>query len=140
MTKLQYRISNAIGANYVIGIYQATGGGSGVANQIAQVTRTGVTISSSTQTESVSIALEQGVYYLLVGVSNAGSLTLEAYGVIAATLLNVAGTVGGTEHPTAFTTAIAASGGAPATFDPTVAGQAVADSVSTHAIVHRLLS
>jgi len=140
VTKLQYRITAAVGANFVIGIYQAPGGGSGVANRISTVTRVGVTAGASIQTETVFTQLEAGIYYVLIGVANAGALAVDMYGAIAVTLMNVAGDVGATEHPTTFTTAIAASGGAPATFDPTTGGQAVADAGSAHALVHRLLS
>jgi len=140
VTKLQYRITAAVGANFVIGVYQAPGGGSGVANLIGQTTRVAVTASSSIQTDTVFIQLEAGIYYVLFGVANAGALALDAYGVMAVTLMNVAGDVGATLHPVTFTTAIPASGGAPATFDPTTGGQAVADAGNAHALVHRLLS
>lgn len=140
VTKLQYRVAAAVGANFVIGIYQAPGGGSGVASLIGQTTRVGLTSGAATQTDTVSIQLEAGIYYVLFGRANAGALSLNTYGAIGVTIMNVAGDVGATLHPTTFTTAIAASGGAPATFDPTTGGQAVADSGSAHALVHRLLS
>jgi hypothetical protein len=137
LTQLQWRVASTIGANYIIAIYQAPGGGSGVADLIATVTRTGETSGAviNTAATTPAVELEEGIYYVLWG-SSSGVLSLTCYATIAITLLNVAGSVVAPGHPTGFTTALAVSSGAPATFDPTVGGDAVASS-GTLAPTHR---
>ena len=140
VTEIQYFISVAIGVDYKIAIYQAPGGKSGVANLIAQVAVTGLTLSGAARTDVCAAVLEEGLYYLLFGRTNGGTLQIDVYTPISVPTLNAAGTVSSTNHPTMFTTAITASASTPTTFDPTVAGSAVADAASGHALVHRLMS
>lgn len=140
INSLQYRIVNAVAGSFFIGIYQAPGGGSGVANLVAQVSRTTITGSNVTETISAAVALEAGLYYVLVGRSNAGVVQLQAYTVNSVGILNGVGLVSTGVHPTTFTTVIAASGGLPSTFNPAVGGDAVANDAGNHAIVHRLLT
>jgi hypothetical protein len=140
VTEIQYFISVAIGVDYKIAIYQAPGGKSGVADLIAQVTVTGLTISGTARTDACAAVLEEGLYYVLFGRTNGGTLQIDVYTPISVPTLNAAGSVSSTNHPTMFTTAITASASTPTTFDPTVAGSAVADAASGHALVHRLMS
>jgi len=99
-------------------IYQAPGGGSGVANLKASVEGFAVPgVGTATLTLSQgTVQLEAGIFYILWGRDSAtGSFQANTYGVRNAQLLSV--NVDPNTHPIAFTTAISAST-TPATFNP----------------------
>jgi hypothetical protein len=140
LTQLQWQISSAVAADYIIALYQAPGGGSGIASRIATVTIVGQSTGATSATQPVdgggSIVLVEGLYYVLFARS-AGVLSLSCYAGTNAEILNGLGTVSAGMHPTSFTTAL--SGAAPATFDPTVGGDAVAAGSGTlTTLQHRL--
>jgi hypothetical protein len=137
-TELLWRISSAVGANYIIAIYQAPGGGSGVATLLATVSETGKTSGATTVALPLLPSpptIEEGLYYVLWGAS-AGTLLLTCYAPLSIPMLNGAEVNGGV-HPTGFTTAIAVSGGAPATFNPAASTGDAIPSSNTVALEHR---
>jgi hypothetical protein len=134
-----------VGVNGIIAIYQAPGGGSGVANRIATVTMVGLTNSGGlTQSTDVPVALEEGLYYIIWGESNAGAMSLLCYSPITQNILDgdTVDEVGTGNHYTNFRTTLLVSGGAPATLDPVKGGTGMLPNTGSGnvALIHRLIS
>jgi hypothetical protein len=132
MNRLILRVAMQVGAptgRFLI--YQATGGGSGVAALIASVT--GLAIGAPGNFVALFtqglVTFEAGLIYILYGHDNGlGSFTLRTYKVHALDLLTA--NVDTDTHPTSFTTAILSTT-APATFDPREAPSGAATGTST---------
>ena len=121
--RLMFRIASSTGSPTIaLGIYQGEGGGAGIAKRVASAV--GVAISGQNNYTAVFTdidVLEQGFLYLLHGRdSGSGSYQIQTYGIQAYNLLNQNMPSGW--RPVSFTTALAASDGLPATFDPRESG------------------
>ncbi len=103
----------------VIAIYQHDDGA--VKNNVPLIAEVTFSDLSGRQTLPLDgggdASLVTGVYWLLFGQSaGGGSVTLVTYNISSAPIINNQVQAG--EHPCAFTTTVAAAGGAPATIDP----------------------
>lgn len=145
LDEIGYMIDAALGADYIIAIYQAPGGGSGIANLVGKVTKAGVTDGAPTvhfdNFDSQPCVLEEGLFYCLLGSVNGTQLDTMMYTNVSVALLNGPGTLS-TQHPTTFTTTLPASSGAPPTFNPveTGSGGDATANPGNHALIIRLLS
>lgn len=125
VSKFIFRLTALAGAPttaLAMGLYQAPGGGEGVATKIASVAAFTPAATGEQQVNFAegTVTVEQGVFYILVGrQSVGGSYSMRVYSVGAYDLWNQnipAGT-----RPVTFTTAISSAVALPATFDPVLA-------------------
>lgn len=133
--RILLRTTNQVGSPTMsFGIYQATGGGSGVAARIATVTAFPVSIGPPPTTLVITpsegtVTIEEGLFFVLYGRDSVGgSITLRTYTTEPVQLMTAA--VDTELHPTTFTTAISAAA-LPATFDPRQTPTGSASATST---------
>ena len=140
-TAVDYEIAISLGANYIIAFYQAPGGGSGVANLIGTITKTGITAGGPTvfsdPLDAPPLVIEEGIFYVLFGSGNGTSLQFMAFTNVLVGIFEDPGLGPTNGHSTTFVTTRPVSSGAPATFDPTNSGDFPGDS-GNHALIHRL--
>jgi hypothetical protein len=131
------------GGTLRIAIYQAPGGGSGLANKLVEIAAfpAGANgVKDSVFDAAATLVLVPGIFYVLYGRSSAaGSWTARVWQDAALNLLNTVTDVN--THPIIFTTVLSALVAAPATFDPRQTPTGAATQSSTDiALLHRYRS